>query len=131
MTQQITVIENPTSITVFDSSKVDDLLEAVRKEALSLVADVSTAKGRAEYKSQAYKVSQWKAHMVKLGKASIADKEAVIKAVKAEIKKIEVGADEIRDEAKRPAVEWEEKDEARKEAIKAKGSKLRDASFWQ
>lgn len=120
MTQELTIIENPTTITVFDSNKVDDLLKAVREEALSLVADVSTAKGRAELKSQAYKVSQWKTHMLNLGKDSIADKEAIIKAVKTELKKLSEGADEIRDETKRPAIEWEEKEEARKQAIMAK-----------
>lgn len=110
---QITVIEEVTALTVFDRSKVDELINRIRKEATSLVADITTQKGRDQLKSQAYKVSQSKQHLIKLANASIEKHREIVNGVTRERRRLEDELDRIRDEVKAPAVEWEAREQAR------------------
>lgn len=121
----VAIIENPAAITAFDQNNIDEIIKAVRTEATSLVADVSTKKGRDELKSQAYKVSQTKTHLVKLANASISKHKDIVKAVTSERVRLEKELDAIRDETKAPAVEWETEEESRKESIKQRIERMR------
>lgn len=104
---------------------IDDFLQNVRKEVESHVPDISTEKGRKAIASLAYKVSQTK---------SAADKKRLelTAGLRAEVDKInELGGivtkelEKIRDEARRPLDEWEQKEKARVDKCKSDISLLK------
>lgn len=111
----LTILEQPDALTVFESERVDEFMKAIREEALSLVSDPTTAKGREEIRSQAHKVSKCKTHLVKLANDSIEHHRAIVKAVTSERIRMETELNDLRDEVKAPAVEWENKEKLRKE----------------
>lgn len=115
---QIT-LSNVTTVATFEPNKVSDLLKQIRESALSEVFDCDTAKGRAECKSHAHKVSKSKVHLVNLAKDSVAEAQAIVKGVTKERMRIEHDLDELRDEVKKPAVDWEQKEQARKDGHRA------------
>jgi len=115
---QIT-LSNVTTVSTFEPAKVDDLLKSIRESALAEVFDCSTAKGIADCKSHAHKVSKSKVHLVNLAKDSVAEASAIVKAVTVERRRIEVDLDALRDEVKKPAVEAEAKEQARKDGHRA------------
>lgn len=122
-------LESVGKIVVFEVNHVDRIIEAVRKEALSLAVDVSTRKGREELKGQAFKVSQIKTRLVKLANDSIEEKSKAVKAVTSERTRLERELDKIRDEVKAPALEWEAKEERRKTAIMDRMQQIREQAM--
>lgn len=115
---QIQPIEKITaSIVSFAQNEVDSIIASIRASALSIAADPSTKKGRDELKSTAYKVAQSKSHLVKLANASIEEARATVNTVTSIRTSMEKQLDALRDEVKRPAIEWEQREEARIESI--------------
>jgi colicin import membrane protein len=92
-------------------------VEAVKAEALSLVFDTTTAKGREECISHAAKVGKTKTGIEKLGKALVDPIKAESKVIDVERKfyKDELGA--LQAEVRKPVTLWEEKQAAIKAAI--------------
>ncbi|MDK1212508.1 cell envelope biogenesis protein TolA, partial [Cronobacter sakazakii] len=68
-TTDLVVIEKANAMTVFKSTdQIEDILQKVEREVMSFVPDVTTAKGRKEIASLAYKVAQTKTYLDGLGK---------------------------------------------------------------
>lgn len=107
-------IENP--LDVFNKNSAEAILSAIEAEVRGEVYDVSTAKGRKEIASIAYKVSQSKTALDKLGKDLVSNWKAQSKAVDAERKLIRDRLDALRDEVRLPLTKWEKDEEDRKEA---------------
>lgn len=103
---------------------VDPYIEKIRKEALSLVPDITTKKGREEIASMAFKVSRSKTYLEKAGKdlcdAERAKIDITLKAVLASRKRIECELDSIRDQVRKPLTDWENEESARKAKIEAR-----------
>jgi colicin import membrane protein len=104
----LTTISNTTdALVVFGGDNVSKILADLEGEVRSVVPDLSTAKGRKEIASLAYKVSQSKTALDGLGKNLVADWKEKAKAVDSERKEIRDRLDALRDDIKAPLVEWQ------------------------
>lgn len=108
----LVVIEKASAMTVFQSAdQIEEILQKVEREVMSFVPDVSTAKGRKEIASLAYKVAQTKTYLDGLGKDLVAELKEIPKLIDANRKVVRDRLDALRDKARQPFTEWEaEKD---------------------
>lgn len=115
-TTDLVVIEKANALTVFKSAdQIEEILAKVEREVMSFVPDVTTAKGRKEIASLAYRVSQTKSYLDGLGKDLVAELKEVPKLIDANRKTVRDRLDVLRDKARQPVTDWE----AEQERIKA------------
>ncbi|WP_343552150.1 cell envelope biogenesis protein TolA [Pantoea sp.] len=115
-TTDLVVIEKANALTVFKSAdQIEEILAKVEREVMSFVPDVTTAKGRKEIASLAYRVSQTKSYLDGLGKDLVAELKEVPKLIDANRKTVRDRLDALRDKARQPVTDWE----AEQERIKA------------
>lgn len=115
-TTDLVVIEKANALTVFKSADhIEEILAKVEREVMSFVPDVTTAKGRKEIASLAYRVSQTKSYLDGLGKDLVAELKEVPKLIDANRKTVRDRLDVLRDKARQPVTDWE----AEQERIKA------------
>lgn len=115
MKTELATLENLVPAEVFKEGGIDPILEAIKGEVSSTVADVTTSKGRKEIASQAYKVSQSKSVLDKMGKKLADDLNAKLKPINAERRKAKDFLDALKDEIRQPLNEWEAAEEGRKQ----------------
>lgn len=119
MSTELVVIEKHEVQAVFtDMSLIDPILQKIADDARSIVADVSTAKGRKEIASVAYRVAQSKTYLDGLGKDLVADMKELPKKVDASRKHMRDFLDALKDEVRLPLDQWEA-EQARIEAQRA------------
>ena len=112
----LVVIEKKNAMAVFtNNDQLDPLIEAIEKEARSLVPDVTTKKGRDAIASMAHKVARSKTYIDNAGKALVAELKALPKQIDESRRVVRERLDALKDEARRPLTEWE----AEQERIKA------------
>lgn len=117
--QQLEIITTQqTDLAVFyGNNSMDRLLDRIEQEALSLVPDVSTGKGRAEIKSLAYKVAQSKTALDNAGKQLVAEAKKKLAAVDAERKKARDRLDALKVRVRQPLTDWEQAEDRRVAAL--------------
>lgn len=120
MTQELTAIDQVAALTIFDTRKVDDLVERIKIEARSIVSDPKTAIGRAEMRSNAHKVSVSKQVLLKLGRSSVEKHRDIVKGTTVVLSEMEKDLNALRDELKQPAIDWDWNNEARINKIHVK-----------
>ncbi|MDH2395675.1 cell envelope biogenesis protein TolA [Providencia rettgeri] len=112
MANELVVIEKSTAIEVFKSSdSVEDIIRKVEQEVNSFIPDVSTAKGRKEIASLAYKVAQSKTYLDGLGKDLVAELKEIPKLIDANRRTVRERFDTLRDKVRQPLTEWEAEQE--------------------
>ena len=99
---------------------LDPFIDAVKKIVSEFKHDLSTGVGRKKTASLAAKVSSFKVSMDEMGKSLTEDWKQKSKVVDQVRKKMRDELDSLRDEARRPLTEWEDKEKARVARIKAK-----------
>lgn len=105
---------------LFTSEKhVTDLLSMIHDKANEVVADASTAEGRALIKSTAYKIARTKTIILDAGKDHIADLKAKVAQFNEMSRMIRNDLDEFKEEYRRPLTEWEEEKQREKAAKQA------------
>lgn len=109
-----------TAVQLFDAGALPGVLDMIEKHARSLVADVSTDKGRKAVASNAYAVSRSKTFLESIGKSHVADLKAKAKVIDEQRATIRDRLDALRDEVRRPLTEIEEAEKAHEDAIKAR-----------
>lgn len=78
----LVVIEKKNAMAVFtNNDQLDPLIEAIEKEARSLVPDVTTKKGRDAIASMAHKVARSKTYIDNAGKDLVAELKALPKQI--------------------------------------------------
>lgn len=113
----LVVIEKTNALAVFtNQEQLDPLIEAIEKEARSLVPDLSTKKGRDAIASMAHKVARSKTYIDNAGKDLVAELKALPKQIDESRRLVRERLDALKDEVRRPLTEWE----AEQERIKAK-----------
>ncbi|EPY4441512.1 TPA: hypothetical protein MYN16_002078 [Klebsiella pneumoniae] len=113
----LVVIEKKNAMAVFtNNDQLDPLIEAIEKEARSLVPDVTTKKGREAIASMAHKVARSKTYIDNAGKDLVAELKALPKQIDESRRVVRERLDALKDEVRRPLTEWE----AEQERIKAK-----------
>lgn len=98
---------------LFTEDKMDPLLAEIIKEVKSHVPDISTVKGRKEIASLALKVAKSKTYLDDLGKDLVSEWKDKSKKVDEVRKRMREQLDSLKEEARRPLTEFEEKEEAR------------------
>lgn len=112
----LVVIEKKNAMAVFtNNDQLDQLIEAIEKEARSLVQDVTTKKGRDAIASMAHKVARSKTYIDNAGKDLVAELKALPKQIDESRRVVRERLDALKDEVRRPLTEWE----AEQERIKA------------
>lgn len=112
----LVVIEKKNAMAVFtNNDQLDPLIEAIEKEARSLVPDVTTKKGRDAIASMAHKVASSKTYIDNAGKDLVAELKALPKQIDESRRVVRERLDALKDEVRRPLTEWE----AEQERIKA------------
>lgn len=112
----LVVIEKRNAMAVFtNNDQLDPLIEAIEKEARSLVPDVTTKKGRDAIASMAHKVARSKTYIDNAGKDLVAELKALPKQIDESRRVVRERLDALKDEVRRPLTEWE----AEQERIKA------------
>jgi len=109
-----------------DDAKMEAIIAEIENAAKSEAPDLTTTKGRNRIKSIAYKVAQTKAPVKSHADHMLADAKAKIAAITKRRQTFETRMDALRDEVKKPVVEWEQAEEKRVDAIKAKIAVIKD-----
>ncbi|HCT4897079.1 TPA: hypothetical protein OTY78_003144 [Klebsiella pneumoniae] len=117
----LVVIEKKNAMAVFtNNDQLDPLIEAIEKEARSLVPDVTTKKGRDAIASMAHKVARSKTYIDNAGKDLVAELKALPKQIDESRRVVRERLDALKDEVRRPLTEWE----VEQERIKAEEAML-------
>ncbi|MDL7188982.1 cell envelope biogenesis protein TolA [Escherichia coli] len=105
----LVVIEKSNAMTVFQSAdQIEEILQKVEREVMSFVPDITTAKGRKEIASLAYKVAQTKTYLDGLGKDLVAELKEIPKLIDANRKTVRDRLDELKAKARQPLTDYEE-----------------------
>ncbi|MEP8702422.1 hypothetical protein [Enterobacter roggenkampii] len=112
----LVVIEKQNAMAVFTTKEqLDTIIEAIEKEARSLVPDVSTRKGRDAIASMAHKVARSKTYIDNAGKDLVAELKSLPKQIDESRRIVRERLEALKDEVRKPLTEWE----AEQERIKA------------
>lgn len=105
---ELIVIEKQNALQLFtEGAKLDPLLDRVFAEVRAFVPDTSTATGRKNIASMAYKVAQSKVYLDNAGKALVDDLKKLPKTIDAERKRVRDKLEELQKEVRQPLDEWE------------------------
>lgn len=115
---QLTTVQNLTPAEIYSTEKVDAILSKITEEAKAIEVDITTAAGRKELASLAYKIAQSKTFMDDCGKKLGEDAKKKLDTINAERKKIRDTLDALKEEIRKPLTDWEIQDEARKKKHK-------------
>ncbi len=108
----LVVIEKQNAMAVFTTKEqLDPIIEAIEKEARSLVPDVSTRKGRDAIASMAHKVARSKTYIDNAGKDLVAELKALPKQIDESRRIVRERLEALKDEVRRPLTEWEAEQE--------------------
>lgn len=120
MSEALIPLESVNAVEVFTGGTLDDLLQRIRTEAVSLVPNVNTVAGRKEIASVAYKVSRSKTAIDDAGKALVSDLKKQTGDIDAARKKARDTLDALRDEVRQPLTDWEaEQERIERERVQA------------
>jgi len=106
-----------TASDLFLNNTAETTIFAVRTEALAMVFDITTAKGREECISHAAKVTKTKTSIEKLGKALVDPIKAQSKVIDAERKLYRDQLEAIKAEVRKPVTLWEDEQAAAKAKV--------------
>ncbi|HCJ7746563.1 TPA: hypothetical protein NV442_000092 [Citrobacter freundii] len=123
---ELVVIEKQNAMAVFTTKEqLDPIIEAIEKEARSLVPDVSTRKGRDAIASMAHKVARSKTYIDNAGKDLVAELKALPKQIDESRRIVRERLDALKDEVRKPLTDWENAESARKDALQQRLADLR------
>lgn len=108
----VIVADNP-AIVLADRAKRDDLFAHIKREIAAFEPDLSTATGRKEIKSLAYKITRTKTAIDDAGKKLNEQARAQINAVDAARREAREELTKLAESVRRPLSEWEAAEEQR------------------
>ena len=114
----LVTLQPENALTLFTAGTgLESLLTDIRKQASSLVPDLTTAKGRKEIASVAYAVAQTKTYLDGIGKALTDEYKEIPKKIDATRKLIRDELDKLKDEVRAPLTAYEEAEANRVAAL--------------
>ncbi|MDQ0505993.1 hypothetical protein [Xanthobacter agilis] len=114
MDLELITIEPQTALAVFTKDgALDPYLARVREEIDAFAPDMSSAKGRSEIKSFAFKITKVKTHIESVGKDLAAEQKEIPKKIDAARKHARETLDAWADEVRRPLTDYENAEKAR------------------
>lgn len=125
MDVELIKIEPQNALAVFTTpNALDPYLAMVRKEIDAFNSDISTAKGRAEVKSFAFKITKVKTYIDGTGKGLADEQKEIPKKIDAARKHARDTLDAWADEVRKPLTDWEQAEEQRVDGHKAAIAKI-------
>ncbi len=106
------------ALEIFTGERLDDFLKQIEDEALKIVPDVKTTKGRAEIASNAHVVAKKKVEIDTVGKALVTDWKNKARVVDESRKKSRDVLDALKIQVRQPLSIWEDREKARIEGGK-------------
>ena len=126
-TTALVTLQPENALTLFTAGTgLESLLTDIRKQASSLVPDLTTAKGRKEIASVAYAVAQTKTYLDSIGKALTDEYKEIPKKIDATRKLIRDELDKLKDEVRAPLTAYEEAEAARVAALQQRLNRITD-----
>ena len=105
---ELVKLDPATVQTVFtDAAQLDPILAKIAADVRSCVSDVTTAKGRKEIVSRAFRVTKAKTYLDSLGKDLVADMKRQTGLVDASRKRMRDYLDELAEETRKPVDDYE------------------------
>ena len=128
---QLVVIEPTSAVALFTKGEgVEAMLADIRKQATSLVPDLSTAKGRKEIASIAFSVAKTKTYLDGFGKELTDKYKEIPKRIDANRKLIRDTLDALKDEVRAPLTQYEAAEEARVAALQSRLARLNELGSY-
>lgn len=127
-TALVAQVEANPGLVLLDRERFNQFYEQVKAETDKLVPDTSTAKGRKEIASMAFKVAKTKTAIDEAGKRLNEEARAQINKVDASRREIRDRLDALKEEVRRPLTEWEAAEEKRVDTCKAVIERLKAAT---
>lgn len=133
MSTELAVIPKETALELYSAPNgLDPIVGKVRAEIDAFLADpnrgdITTAAGRKERASFAYKVAQSKTYLDETGKQLVSDLKQIPVKIDAERKRIRELMDAWKDEIRKPLTDWEEAEKAR---VATHEQRLASMSFY-
>lgn len=112
-TALIPLVEANPSLVLIEPKKFDRFYDEMKRETDAHVPDLTTAKGRKDIASLAFRVAKTKTAIEEAGKLLKADALAKINTIDAARRTIRDRLDALRDEVRAPLTEWEKKEAGR------------------
>ena len=124
-TTALVTLQPENALTLFTAGTgLESLLTDIRKQASSLVPDLTTAKGRKEIASVAYAVAQTKTYLDGIGKALTDEYKEIPKKIDATRKQIRDELDKLKDEVRAPLTAYEEAEANRVAALQQRLNRI-------
>ena len=114
--EELITTSNMNPIEVFKAGGSDQLIDNIRKQALSFVPDTSTAKGRKEIASIANRVSKSKVVIENARKELKSGLKAQVDAIDSEGKKAREALELLKIEVRKPLTDWEAEEQKKADA---------------
>ena len=128
---QLVVIEPTSAVALFTEGEgVEAMLADIRKQATSLVPDLSTAKGRKEIASIAFSVAKTKTYLDGFGKELTDKYKEIPRRIDANRKLIRDTLDALKDEVRAPLTQYEAAEEARVAALQSRLARLNELGSY-
>lgn len=119
-TDNVVQVAEDKALAIFTTAGgIDPLLEHIRKEIDAFIPDVTTARGRKDIASIAFKVAKSKTYLDGVGKKLADDVKTIPKKIDATRKQIRDTLDQWRDEVRKPLTDWENAETKRIEGHQA------------
>lgn len=112
-TEEITLVEESEVELYSKSGSLRPLIEKIRKEVLLIAPDVTTAKGRDEIASLAYKVARSKTKVDEIEKKRGEKARLELERINSERKIWRDEMDKLKDEVRKPLTDYEERERER------------------
>lgn len=126
MNTELIVKEDINPIELFTDDNIDPVLNKITRKAKEFIPDISTSASRKEIASMAYKISQSKTFLDKLGKDLVSNWKTKAKQVDASRKHIRDYLDNLRDEIRQPLTDFETEEKRKKDEAKKLAEYLSD-----
>ena len=109
---------------IFGHNSLSRFVEAVRKEVIGEVPDLTTDKGRKRIASVAATVARSKTAVDGVGRAYLKQLKGLPKIIEAELREFETEMNALRDEVRKPLNDWEAERDAKAAELQAKIDQL-------
>jgi DNA repair exonuclease SbcCD ATPase subunit len=124
--KQLITVERTSALEIFTTNtKLETLIDDVKRQVISVVPDVETVEGRKNIASVAYTVARTKVYLDNIGKELVAEYKELPKLIDAGRKYAREELDKLRDSVRAPLDEWEAEQARAAEAIRLRDELLR------
>lgn len=116
MSNDLALINIPNPLQVFSTPKgLDSIIDKIEAEVKSIDRDISTAAGRDNIRSIAFKLARSKTALDKMGKELTEEQRQVVNAVNEERRRAWARMESLQEEIRKPLTDWEDAEKERVE----------------